>query len=142
LIVALEEMNMRCRCTVLAIENITEQLRYEEQLEQALANAEKANLAKSQFLSQMSHELRCGLRADAAMCRMILGADWLHHNTYEMALRPLRTPLNGVIGMSSLIADMGVWPKPFSTERKFPTTGPVHFWGGEYFGHFCTVLGG
>jgi hypothetical protein len=62
----------------LAIENITEQLRYEEQLEQALANAEKANLAKSQFLSQMSHELRCGLPTDAAMCAMITGAGWFH----------------------------------------------------------------
>ena len=47
------------RSIILAIENISEQLRYEEQLQDAMERAEAASKAKTEFLSHITHELRC-----------------------------------------------------------------------------------
>jgi PAS domain S-box-containing protein len=43
--------------------DVTERKRFESELNEAMAAAEKANLAKSDFLSSMSHELRTPLSA-------------------------------------------------------------------------------
>ena len=54
---AAEKLNQQLRA------EITERKRVESDLNQAKAVAEKANLAKSDFLSSMSHELRTPLSA-------------------------------------------------------------------------------
>ena len=54
---AAEKLNEQLRA------EITERKRVESELNKAIAVAEKANLAKSEFLSKMSHELRTPLNA-------------------------------------------------------------------------------
>jgi len=54
---AAEKLNEQLRA------EITERKRVESELNEAMAVAEKANLAKSEFLSKMSHELRTPLNA-------------------------------------------------------------------------------
>ena len=51
--------------------NITERRRIEQELNRALSAAEKANLAKSEFLSSMSHELRTPLSAILGFAQLL-----------------------------------------------------------------------
>jgi PAS domain S-box-containing protein len=53
------------------LEDITERRRAEMKLAEAMAVAEKANLAKSEFLSSMSHELRTPLNAVLGFAQLL-----------------------------------------------------------------------
>ena len=62
----------RCATTgLLAVLDVTERKRAETTLSEALAAAEKANQAKSEFLSSMSHELRTPLNAILGFTQLI-----------------------------------------------------------------------
>ena len=64
---AAEKLNEQLRL------EIAERERIEAQMNEALAVAEKANLAKSEFLSSMSHELRTPLHAILGFAQLIVG---------------------------------------------------------------------
>ncbi|MBU1247469.1 MAG: PAS domain S-box protein, partial [Proteobacteria bacterium] len=51
--------------------NLTERLRYEEQMRQTMEQAEMANRAKSEFLANMSHELRTPLNGALGMLQLL-----------------------------------------------------------------------
>ena len=71
--------------------DVTERQRFLEELRQARIVAEEASLAKSQFLSTMSHEMR--------------------------------TPLNGVIGLSDLLLETTLQPQQLEYAKLIKTSG-------------------
>ena len=74
--------------TVVVYTDITELKRRQEELEEAMRQAEAANRAKSTFLANMSHELRTPLNAVIGLTEMLVA----HSERFgtEKALEPLR----------------------------------------------------
>lgn len=57
---------------IIFIQDITEDMRMKESLETAVADAQQANGAKSDFLSRMSHEMRTPMNAIIGMCEIAM----------------------------------------------------------------------
>ncbi len=68
----LQQVNERLVITTIEAQQLAEKLQETQiQLESAKSVAEKANLAKSEFLSSMSHELRSPLNAILGFAQLL-----------------------------------------------------------------------
>jgi signal transduction histidine kinase/CheY-like chemotaxis protein len=94
--------------------------RFNEEREQALDHAVQASEAKSEFLSNMSHEMRTPMNAIIGMTTIALGSDDPERKDYclnhiKNASSNLLNIINDVLDMSSLQSySLELVPRPFS----------------------------
>lgn len=100
--------------------DISMQLSHEKMLLDSKSAAEKANLAKSQFLATMSHEIRTPMNAVIALS-FLLGQTKLNTQQGELltkmnqASKTLLGIINDVLDLSRIEAgELGISPQPFS----------------------------
>jgi signal transduction histidine kinase/CheY-like chemotaxis protein len=99
-------------------QDITHQKRIEEQLERDKEALQRANEAKSQFLSVMSHELRTPLNIVMGVSRMVLDEGGMaDHNVENLKMiHKAGEDLNGVIGSILDYAQSESSALPFADE--------------------------
>ena len=112
------------REVVAVLRDVTERKRQEQALEEARAEAERANAAKSRFLATMSHELRTPLNAiigfsDMLMNEATLRLDAARRAEYAGLINDsgqhLLAVINGILDMSKIETDnFEITPEPFS----------------------------
>ncbi|MEB8389115.1 response regulator [Rhodobacteraceae bacterium KMM 6894] len=103
--------------------NITETIRYEEQLKESRRKAEAANRAKSSFLANMSHEIRTPMNGVVGMADLLKDTDLteeqqLYANTIKNSGEALLVIINDVLDYSKIEAEkLVLHPEPFDLER-------------------------
>ncbi len=112
------------REVVAVLREVTERKRQEKALEEARAEAERANVAKSRFLATMSHELRTPLNAiigfsDMLMSEATLRLEAGRRNEYAGLINDsgqhLLAVINGILDMSKIETDnFEITPEPFA----------------------------
>jgi cell cycle sensor histidine kinase DivJ len=112
------------REVVAVLRDVTERKSQEQALEDARAEAERANAAKSRFLATMSHELRTPLNAiigfsDMLMKEAALRLDAGRRNEYAGLINEsghhLLAVINGILDMSKIETDnFEIMPEPFA----------------------------
>ncbi len=112
------------REVVAVLRDVTERKRQEQALEDARAEAERANAAKSRFLATMSHELRTPLNAIIGFSEMLMKEEALmldakRRNEYAGLINGsgyhLLSVINGILDMSKIeTGNFEVTPEPFA----------------------------
>ncbi|MAC82031.1 MAG: hybrid sensor histidine kinase/response regulator [Rhodobacteraceae bacterium] len=103
--------------------NITETVRYEEQLKAERERAEAANRAKSAFLANMSHEIRTPMNGVVGMAELLADSDLteeqkLYVSTIRNSGEALLVIINDVLDYSKIEAEkLTLHPEPFDLER-------------------------
>ncbi|TDL89245.1 response regulator [Meridianimarinicoccus aquatilis] len=103
--------------------NITETIRYEEQLKEQRSRAEAANRAKSSFLANMSHEIRTPMNGVVGMADLLCDTDLseeqqLYAETIRSSGETLLVIINDVLDYSKIEAQkLSLNPAPFDLER-------------------------
>jgi signal transduction histidine kinase/CheY-like chemotaxis protein len=103
--------------------NITETIRYEEQLKEQRTRAEAANRAKSAFLANMSHEIRTPMNGVVGMADLLCDTDLteeqrLYAETIRSSGETLLVIINDVLDYSKIeAAKLTLNPAPFDLER-------------------------
>jgi two-component system, cell cycle sensor histidine kinase DivJ len=116
------------RCEVVAVlRDVTERKRQEQALEDARAEAERANAAKTRFLATMSHELRTPLNAIIGFSEMLknetaLMIDAKRRVEYAGLINDSGTHLlsvvNGILDMSKIeTGNFEITPEPFDPAK-------------------------
>jgi len=117
-----------CEREVVAVmRDITQRKQEEQAVEQARAEAERANAAKSRFLATMSHELRTPLNAVIGFSEMLCKEDSLmidaaRRREYAQLIndsgRHLLSVVNGILDMSKIeTGNFEIMPEPFAPGR-------------------------
>jgi cell cycle sensor histidine kinase DivJ len=112
------------REVVAVLRDITRRKQQQQALEDARAEAERANAAKSRFLATMSHELRTPLNAIIGFSEMLkkeaaLMIDAKRRNEYAGLINDsgnhLLSVVNGILDMSKIETDnFEITPEPFN----------------------------
>ena len=103
--------------------DITETIRYEEQLKEQTTRAEAANRAKSAFLANMSHEIRTPMNGVVGMADLLCDTDLseeqqLYAETIRSSGETLLVIINDVLDYSKIEAQMlTLNPTQFDLER-------------------------
>ena len=109
---------------VAVMRDVTERKLQEQALEEARAEADRANAAKVKFLANMSHELRTPLNAIIGFSDMLMNEDKLRlgvaqRQEYAQLINDSGTHLlsvvNGILDMSKMeTGDFEISPEPFA----------------------------
>jgi cell cycle sensor histidine kinase DivJ len=109
---------------VAVMRDVTERKLQEQALEDARAEADRANAAKVKFLANMSHELRTPLNAIIGFSDMLMNEDRMRldlarRREYAQLINDSGTHLlsvvNGILDMSKMeTGDFEIAPEPFS----------------------------